>query len=59
MRTIGILILAASLVGLSGCAEQPGKKPKEEESKPIDDKQGNVNKTDEAKKKTAEAAKKE
>jgi len=55
VRIIGILILGASLVGLSACAEQPGKK-KEEQTKPIDDKQGNVNKTHESKK--TDAAKK-
>ena len=45
MRIIGTLILGASLLGLNGCAEQPGKK-KEEKTQPIDDKQGNVNKVD-------------
>ena len=48
MRIIGILILGASLIGLSGCAEQPGKK-KEEQSQPIDDKKPSVNKVDDKK----------
>jgi hypothetical protein len=48
MRIIGTLILGASLIGLSGCAEQPGKK-KEEKTQPVDDKQADVNKVDDGK----------
>ncbi len=65
MRIIGILILGASLVSLSACAEQPGKK-KEEKSEAIDDKNTVVKKVDAKKDDTkkdekvkAEAVKKE
>jgi hypothetical protein len=52
MRTHGIRLLggllAASLLALPGCAEQPGKK-KEEKSEPVDGKKADVNKTNESK----------